>query len=158
MLDCQFGPPNAEPQRVPLTEYLNTITKHYFLSSTDEENEIIDRGDAGPGWVRTGEASSTHLPTDAMREIARASIVSRPSPNSHFYTGNPAECGMVRKPGTGWLLEGVVSPRLPREDGMCAPSLRPVWRLYNNGAARNDLNHRHVFRPELIAPRHRAGP
>ncbi len=151
---CQFGPPTAEPARVQLTEYRNTITNHYFLSASDGENQVIDRGGAGPGWERTGETSSTHYPTGCdARTAPRVYRFYGPGPNSHFYTGNPAECGMVRKPGTGWLLEGVAFAAFaPREDGTCAPSLRAVWRLYNNGAARNDSNHRHVFRPELIAP------
>ena len=151
---CQFGPPTAEPARVQLTEYFNTITNHYFLSSSDGENQALDQGRPGPGWERTGETSSTHSPSGCdARTAPRVYRFYGPGPNSHFYTGNPAECGMVRKPGTGWLLEGVAFAAFaPREDGMCAPSLRPVWRLYNNGAARNDSNHRHVFRPELIAP------
>jgi hypothetical protein len=39
--------------KTEVIEYLNTGLNHYFLALPDE-SEAIERGDASPGWVRTG--------------------------------------------------------------------------------------------------------
>lgn len=144
-LACQL----TIPQRtVPITEYWNEITGHYFLSSSEDENRAIDNGHAGAGWHRTGETAMAFA-ADPCISANRVYRFYGAGPNSHFFTQNSAECGVLRRPGTGWLLEGPAFAAFDAFDGKCLSG--SVWRLYNNGAARNDSNHRYVFREELIA-------
>jgi len=50
----------AEPTGVAV-EWYNTITGHYFMTSGPDEIALVDRGGAGPGWVRTGGEFATYL-------------------------------------------------------------------------------------------------
>ena len=141
----------APPQPiVTVTEYHNTILDHYFLSSTPEENAIIDAGGAGPGWERTGESFSATLPdgcTDASRWVWR--FYAPPPTNSHFFTVDPGECGFLRNHDPGWIYEGrAFGADLP-VDGACPASRRPVYRLYNNRWMFGDSNHRYTVKPEV---------
>src|SRR5690606_25862465 len=62
--------------------------------------------------------------------------------NSHFYTGDPDECGMLRDNDLGWTYEGIAFQALLPIDGACLPGTAPVRRMYNNRADELDSNHR----------------
>jgi hypothetical protein len=147
-LTC-FEPP-PPPSVTVVTEYHNRISNHYFLSSTADENAVIDSGGAGPGWERTGETFRTLTPNGcyASHRMYRLYAPS-PGPNSHFFTPDPVECGMVRRPGTGWVLEGVAFGAFFASGAMCPSGSKPVYRLYNNRWMFNDSNHRYVTRIDL---------
>ncbi|MEO8755226.1 MAG: hypothetical protein ABI624_21400 [Casimicrobiaceae bacterium] len=136
----------SPPAGVPvanLTEYFNTNLLHYFVSSSEFENGVIDAGDAGPGWVRTGQNVATRQP-DICVGNATVWRFYAPGPNSHFYTVDPVECGGLRKPGSGWILEGAAfGARLPVA-GVCTNDRNPIplYRAYNNRWMFNDTNHR----------------
>lgn len=140
-----FLPPTF--QRV--TEYYTTSLKHYFLSSSAEENASIDSGNAGPGWVKTGESFQT-IPPNSCDQSDRVFRFYGPGPNSHFYTADPKECGGLRTQKSGWNAEGVAfGAKLP-QNGLCPSALyTPVYRLYNNRWMFNDSNHRYTIRTDI---------
>lgn len=144
---CFATMPVPTYQRV--TEYHNTLLNHYFLSSTKQENEILDSGGAGPGWVRTGETFLT-IPPDVCYQSDRVFRFYGPQPNSHFYTADPSECGYLRNVDSGWKPEGIAFGAVLPKLGMC-PSIyyTPVYRLYNNRWMFNDSNHRYTTRQDV---------
>ncbi len=131
------------------TEYYNTSLKHYFLSSSAEENASIDSGRAGPGWVKTGESFQT-IPPNSCDQSDRVFRFYGPGPNSHFYTADPNECGGLRTQKSGWNAEGVAfGAKLP-QNGLCPSALyTPVYRWYNNRWMFNDSNHRYTIKSDI---------
>jgi hypothetical protein len=150
---CFATSPPAQTQSV--TEYHNTLLNHYFLSSSIQENEFIDSGGAGPGWVRTGESFLTFVPDGCFGSVNVFRFYG-PGPNSHFYTADPKECGSLRTQESGWKAEGIAfGAKLP-ENGQCPnnggdvpPIYAPLYRLYNNRWMFNDSNHRYTIRTDI---------
>lgn len=140
---------------VDLVEFYNTGLGHYFMSADLAEIESIDRGDAGLGWVRTGErvagvaadacALGYRNPDPLFRFYGRPGV----GPNSHFFTADRAECGQVRR-DPGWNFEQVPFRVWSAREGACPPKSRPVHRLYNGRAALNDSNHRYAARQPVV--------
>ena len=69
-------------------------------------------------------------------------------PSSHFYTLNPNECEIVRR-DRGWTFENYAffafTPLAATYLGSrCPQSMIPIYRLYNNGFASGDSNHRYT--------------
>jgi hypothetical protein len=144
---CFATSPPPTFQRV--TEYHNTVLDHYFLSSSPEENAIIDAGGAGPGWVRTGESFLTISP-DYCSQSDRVFRFYGPGPNSHFFTADPSECGGLRKTASGWIGEGVAfGARVPVNGACPSSAYTPVYRAYNNRWMFNDSNHRYAIRTDV---------
>lgn len=152
----------AEPE-TEAVEYYNTATRHYFITATAGEARVLDDGLAGPGWVRTGRSFQAWL--DAAKAPPSATGVCRfysRGANSHFYTGNAAECEYLKGleaaerraggPVMGWQYEGIAFHVETPEAARCAPGTTPVSRLYNDGFANGEgANHRFVDDPELRA-------
>ena len=142
---------------VLVTEFYNTALKHYFITADTSEAAAIDRGNAGPGWQRTGESFRAWQPSfaasmldvpQATKPLCRFYGTPGVGPNSHFYTLNSTECDNVRR-DRGWTFESAAffafSPLPVAYPGnRCPQSLTPVYRLYNNGFARGDSNHRYT--------------
>lgn len=147
------GPP---PVRVTVTEYFNAPLRHYFLSSSDGENAIIDAGGAGPGWARTGEVFRT---IDAGYCYAAPPVFRfyNTRANTHFFTVDAAECGQLRRTDPGWFYEGqAFGAQLP-VNGQCALATTALYRLYNNRWMFDDSNHRFVSNPALITAMQASG-
>jgi uncharacterized protein (DUF1800 family) len=135
----------AEPTGTAI-EWYNTVIGHYFITSGPAEIRFVDAGGAGPGWVRTGGQFATYLgPNDApgLSPVCRFYGTPGVGPNSHFYTPNATECAMV-KLDPGWTYEGIAFYIQEASAGACAAGTTPVYRSYNNGALRNDSNHRYT--------------
>lgn len=122
-------------------EFYNSGLRHYFRTASAEEAAAIDRGAAGPNWIRTGDnfyaytAGSASPGSDVCRFYTSGA-------NSHFYTAFASECASLKSPSSGWTYEGL-SFRIPLPSGPgCAAGTLPVYRLYNNRYAYNDSNHR----------------
>ena len=149
-----FIPPPVTPDTA--IEYYAPALDHYFFTSAPAEQQIVDAGIAGD-WRRTGVTFPVGGPADVCRFYG-----DRSGPNSHFYTGNTAECQSLRAIdaatplGTpAWRYEGIaLKAEVPAPDPS-TPLLRPycveenarmpIYRLYNDGAdKRIDSNHRHV--------------
>jgi len=157
MADANSGAVKATTTAL-VTEYYNSITDHYFVTSGDTERASIDSGAAGPGWARTG-LSFTVSPgpregwTPVCRFYGNPQLDAngrRIGPNSHFYTVSPAECELV-KGDRGWVYEGTAFYAVqPIDSGPCPLGTRSLWRAYNNGYPTKDANHRYAIDRSLL--------
>lgn len=133
----------AEPTATAV-EYYHPTLRHYFVTASPGEMSFVESGGAGAGWAATGGrfgvyASAADAP--GLSPVCRFYGTPGIGPNSHFYTADPAECEFV-KTLAGWKFEAVAF-YVPRPaGGACGAGTTPVYRTYNNGASRNDSNHR----------------
>ncbi|APV48267.1 hypothetical protein BWI17_00380 [Betaproteobacteria bacterium GR16-43] len=145
---------------VPVIEYYNPATNHYFLTIDYNEITGLDAGLAGP-WTRTGNAflafpltynSGERCPAGGCGEIVTR-FYGTPGlgPNSHFYTLVLSEVDGLKQPGTGWSFEKQAFRMRAPTNGVCPASTVPVYRLYNNRWMYNDSNHRYVTKQALRA-------
>lgn len=166
-LDCAGSalpiPPEEAIGKVEVTEYYNTILDHYFMTGAEGEKAMIDQGQAGPGWVRTGESFLGWN----LRTNPDASNVCRfygsyvLGPNSHFYSDTALECRFLMElqeatpdDESRWNFEGwamSVLPRAASDHQPCPENATPVYRAYNNGyALGKDSNHRYMTDHALV--------
>ncbi|MEP7083464.1 MAG: S8 family peptidase [Betaproteobacteria bacterium] len=145
MLDAAAAVASLVPV-VNVVEFYNAPLDNYFITANANEAAAIDRGDAGPGWSRTGGNFKSGGSANVCRFYGSLS----PGPNSHFYTVDPGECAGLRAAqaltlGTQkrWNFESLDFLSTPTVNGSCPAQLIPVYRAYNNGFARGvDSNHR----------------
>jgi uncharacterized protein (DUF1800 family) len=136
-----FGSALAAEPTGTAVEYYNTATRHYFMTASPGDMQVVESGGAGAGWVRTGGQFGVFRdPADAP-ELSPVCRFYAPGPNSHFYTANPGDCEYVKTMG-GWIYEGIAFYIQQPVNGACGAGTTPVYRTYNNGYARNDSNHR----------------
>ena len=137
----------GEETTSPVIEFHNATLDHYFVTADAAEAQAIDAGSAGPGWTRTGATWASGGPDRACRFAGNATVdpaTGRPrGPNSHFYSLDPAECGATRG-DPAWQFESYDFSAWPASDRTCREATVPMLRLYNNGFARNDSNHRYT--------------
>lgn len=148
-----------------IVEYYAAALDHYFVTAWPDEVAMIDDG-AQPGFKRTGQKFRAWL--KASEAPANAVPVCRfyaSGPNSHFYTGDAAECGALKaleqkqrahaqakgERFGGWQFEAVAFYALAPQNGTCAPNTQPVYRDYNMRGNQNDSNHRFVVNSQLRA-------
>lgn len=126
-------------------EFHNSNLDHYFITPyLAEADGILLAGTAGPGWALTElnfnawqDASATGGP------VCRFYGTPGRGPNSHFFTSDAGECAAV-KLDPGWSYEGLTMRVVAPVAGVCPLDTIPVYRVYNNGFARNDSNHRYT--------------
>lgn len=120
-------------------EFRNPLTNHYFRTGWYDEARSINNGSAGPGWVDTGDYFYTFRnPTTRTLPVCRFYSAGF---NSHFYTIDQGECEFVKR-DTNWRFEGFAFHAIPQVIGGCPVNSSPVYRVYNNRVAQNDVNHR----------------
>ncbi len=142
----------AEPTGTAI-EWYNAALGHYFVTSGAEEIANVDRGGAGAGWVRTGGEFGTFLRANdapGLSPVCRFYGTPGLGPNSHFYTPNATECELVKR-DPGWTYEGTAFYIQEAQAGQCPAGTTQVLRSYNDGAARNDSNHRYTVDPTVFA-------
>lgn len=138
--------------KMQVFEYLNTGLDHYFLAIPDEWG-AIERGEAGPGWVRTGYGFTARTKVMAPLSVPVARFYGSmwPGPNSHFFTIDPQESLALQRleystpaDQPRWNSEGVPFHTFPvLFGGVCAANQIPVWRAFNGGLQRGvESNHR----------------
>ena len=146
----------SSPPADTVVEYFNTATGHYFYTWSTGDQQALDSGAFGAGWVRTGQgfgaygtlerARGNGYAFDACAPQGACLPIKRfyaPGPNSHFFTGLASDVAILDRPGSGWLLENVAFyTAMPDASGRCSGTA--VYRLYNNRAAQNDSNHRYT--------------
>ena len=144
---CFFG---VGDKVEPVVEFLNTATGHYFYTAELPEIRAIDRGDAGPGWVRTGSTfNASTVPgcpapvTGFWGPVYRFYGVPGIGPNSHFYTSSPEEC-FAAKSDPGCRFESTPFWARGTYGGVCGDGKVPLYRAYNNRWRENDSNHRYT--------------
>ncbi len=133
----------AEPTGTAV-EYYHPTLRHYFVTASPGEMAFVESGGAGAGWTATGGrfgvyASSADAP--GLAPVCRFYGTPGVGPNSHFYTADADECAFV-KTLPGWSYEGIAFHVPLPSARACATGTTPVYRTYNNGAGRNDSNHR----------------
>ena len=125
-------------------EYFNAALGHYFLTAFPEEAAALDAGAFNGAWRRTGFGFGVAAAGEAgASNVCRFFGTPGVGPNSHFYTGDAAECaGLVANPL--WQFEGnAFALRTPAGAG-CPAATHPVYRLYNNPATLAAVNHRYT--------------
>jgi Repeat of unknown function (DUF5648) len=121
-------------------EYYNPDVDHFFITAGTDEQKVVDSGAAGR-WLRTGfnfksggDVSVCRFYGNTNFDPATGKIY---GPNSHFYTGNTAECNELKAGylpnALSWKFESLdFLTRLP-VGGSCPNGTIPVYRAYNNG-------------------------
>lgn len=143
-------------QSTPVVEYYSARLDHYFVAGGMDEIDLLDKGRQGD-WKRTGlDFAAFSRAGDALPGAAPVCRFYASGPNSHFFTGNPAECAYLKaleevqrnkaaqagEKFQGWGYEGIAFHALIPTNGQCPSYTVPVKRFYNNRAAQNDSNHR----------------
>jgi murein DD-endopeptidase MepM/ murein hydrolase activator NlpD len=144
------GANQPEPARV--FDFYAASINHFFRVSNPGEAAAVASGAAGD-WKTTGDdvwmlnkGAAAAGAVDVCRFYGHPTI----GPNSHFYTADAGECAALKtiqaQTPAGqprWNYEEVAFSTYLPSNGICpAVAPVPVYRLYNNGFARNDSNHR----------------
>jgi len=133
-----------------VVEFYEPELDNYFLTADPAEQAFVDSGAVGR-WLRTGGAFRSGGPQQVCRFFGNTSIdpaSGRPfGPNSHFYTADPPECDWLKSIYTAsapsWKFESMDFGTTLPSNRACPAGTVPVYRAYNNGAARGiDSNHR----------------
>jgi len=133
-----------------VVEFYNPELDDYFITADPGEQAFVDSGAVGR-WVRTGNAFRSGGATQVCRFYGN--LATNPAtgriygPNSHFYTAGPSECANLKSAFTSaapsWKFESLDFSSTQSSGTSCASGTAPVYRAYNNGAARGiDSNHR----------------
>ena len=142
----------APPVVITLTEYFNANLGHYLLSTTVHENQFVDRGEWGAGWVRTGETFQAYAPDPCSGQthpVHRHYGRNSKGPPSLFYTLKGEECGYLQNHNIGWTYFDRTFGAFPPVSGGCSATQIAVFRLYNNRWMFNDSNHRYTTKPAI---------
>jgi len=148
-----------------VVEYYQEDLDHYFMTAGPGEIDLLDAGGQG-NWKRTAQGFHAWLAQeDAPANAKPVCRFYAAGPNSHFYTGDAAECASLKaleqqqradaaasgQRFLGWGYEGIAFYALVPVNGQCPSGTTPVWRAYNNRAAENDSNHRFTVDPQQRA-------
>lgn len=145
-----------------MTEYLNAAFGYYFITSRDNEKQILD---SAAGWSRTGNSFSVLANDDpGSKGITRYyfdQVAVGGSRGSHFYTLvaseknalqalNPTNAQLPRKPYDEGIDSFAYSPAVEGVGGSCASGLLPLFRAFR-GSSRfpDDANHRFTTNIDL---------
>jgi serine protease len=124
-------------------EFYNEDLNHYFRTGKKTDAAGVNRGEAGHGWLDTGDYFyGWTSAVDGAIPICRFYGTPGKGPNSHVYIASGYDCEQV-KLDPGWTYEGTgFYAKLPLGDGSCPGDSVPVYRVYNNRWMFNDSNHR----------------
>ena len=123
--------------------FYNPDINHYFRAGGYDEVELVLTGTFGH-WLDTEDHFIAWRDgSQGAVPVCRFYGTPGVGPNSHFYTGDPAECAKVKK-DQGWTYEGTAFYIKLPVNGRCTADTIPVYRYYNNRWVHNDSNHRYV--------------
>ena len=147
-LRIDYVPPTAlSAGEVLVEEFFNNGSRHYFLTASSADKDFIDRGSAGPGWVRSGfQFKAYTIPGPAELRVATQGPVCRfyaPVPNAHFYSAETRECQLLRRL-PGWSDEGIAFWIARATQPGCAPGTLAVTRLSDSRWREYTSNHRYT--------------
>lgn len=135
--------PDVPPGTAEGVEYYHADLDHYFITLIPGEIAALDAG-ALPGWARTGLTfRGWSGPGPGTNPVCRFYIPPAAG-NSHFYSGDPAECDRLRVANPTFVYEGTAFHiALPDPfTGACPAGTAPVYRFWN--ARAGDTNHRYT--------------
>jgi alpha-tubulin suppressor-like RCC1 family protein len=151
------------------TSEIGPARERFFLSANPRNSAALDRLVSSSGskaWLRTGRTFrawpvNTNAPAAAVPVRRFYCLFSDNTPNTHFYTANPADVAALRQlnplnaTGAGCVDEGIefqaIAPdfsaytgasTMGRVGSSCPVGHQPVYRAFNNRAALKDGNHR----------------
>lgn len=144
-------------------EFVHRVTGHYFVTMHEHEAAALDVLEPGVSeWSRTGGgfsafAYNTNLEDSGANQahVCRFFSGATFAPLfSHFYTPYGGECSALKKPGSGWTYEGLVTVfGMPDGDTIgsrwCRPGRIPLYRAYNDKAS-GAPNHRYTIDPAIL--------
>jgi uncharacterized protein (DUF1800 family) len=148
---CLAAHAGATEPTTRVVEYFNAFTGHYFMSGAADELATVDSGGAGPGWKRTGGEFGVYKSANDAPGLSPVCRFYTAGANSHFFTADASECGLLRDNNYGWQYEGIAFYVATPSAGQCAAGTTPVYRSYNNRAAQNDSNHRFTVDATVFA-------
>ena len=139
--------PFATDGDAQVRELYNARLNHFYVTTDATEAQFILAGGEGDSWSLTGQGfrAWTSFPPNAFMTavpVCRFELAPRGRPWSTFYTSSASDCTSL-KAGRGWMFTGTpwyiqpVNAQLACPDGYIG-----VNRAYNQGAHRNDSNHR----------------
>ena len=139
--------PFATDGDAQVRELYNSRLNHFYVTTDATEIQFILAGGQGDGWSLTGQGfrAWTSFPPNAFMTavpVCRFELAPRGRPWSTFYTSSASDCTSL-KADRGWIFTGTpwyiqpVNSQLACPDGYIG-----VNRAYNQGAKRNDSNHR----------------
>ncbi len=146
----------------PVVEYYAAPTRHYFLTAGPSDIAGLDPGTLT--WKRTGQGFKAWLnKADAPAGAVPVCRFFAAGPNSHFYTGNAADCEGLKAleatqraddaahnvPFLGWQYEQIAFYALVPTNGQCPGDTLPVYRTYNGGGGQYGSNHRFMIDPRM---------
>ena len=141
------------PPAVGVVEYYHAPLDHWFLTANPAEIAALDRGALGPDWKRTGLGFHAYAAgTTGGKAVDVCRFFGTPGigPDSHFFTGNAAECAIVRT-NPHWLDEGTAFRAVLPLAGACPAPTTPVLRFFRPGAEVSQSRHRYAADPATIA-------
>jgi YVTN family beta-propeller protein len=117
-----------------VSEWYHPDLDHYFHSSGERENRLLNDGIFGNTWSRTYEFFRVWTDEGPDRvQVCRFFSTAFGAKSSHFYTASPSECAGLQT-GGDWQFEAMTYyVELPDAMGACRAGTVPVYRLYNNG-------------------------
>jgi hypothetical protein len=150
---------------VQIVEYYAESLDHYFMTAWPDEVAGLDASPQA-GFKRTGQSFKAWLRADdAPYGAVPVCRFYASGPNSHFYTGDAAECQGLKaleqkqradaaargETFKGWQYEAIAFYALVPQAGKCPGDTQPIYRDYNMRAQQNDSNHRFLFNSQLRA-------
>ena len=120
---------------VPVVEYFNAGFGHYFMTADPDEIAGLDGGAFNGAFARTGrQFKAFNGATAGTSPVCR--FFTTPgtfgAKSSHFYTGDQAECALV-KTYPAWIYEKIAFHARPPIGGACPVGTVAVYRMFNNG-------------------------
>lgn len=126
--------------------FFHTGNEHFFVTADDDEADGLL---AQSGWEIVDFGFNVwHADDPAPEAAVPVCRFYSEQVNSHFYTGDEAECTLLQEEDHGWEYEGIAFQALVPQDGACPAGTDSVWRLFNNRVAQLDSNHRFVASSE----------
>lgn len=133
-------------------EYYHPLLDHYFMTADPAEQASLANGGPDGQWKPTGLSFPVwKLAYPGLQSMCRfygdwtidPATGKRKGPDSHFYTADPNECGMVAQRWPVWVFEGYTFfAALPDATGSCPAGTQPVFRYFK---PQGDPNHRYVM-------------
>lgn len=139
-------------------EYLQKSTGHYYQTADQSEQQALDAGYSygylGKGWQRTGENFKVwQLASVQLNNTVPVVQFLNPGPKTYFLTNDPDDISLLLSlPAGGWSYDKEVFSLMPTVNAeRCPANLQPIYRLYNQGFAQNNSNHRYVTKIDLAS-------
>jgi hypothetical protein len=144
----------------PVIEYYAAPLEHYFITAGPSDIAGLDPGTLT--WKRSGQRFKAWLhQADAPPGAVPVCRFYAAGPNSHFYTGNAADCEGLKaleavqradaaakgQPFLGWQFEQIAFYALVPTNGQCPGDTLPVYRAFNGSVAQHGANHRFMSDP-----------